>query len=300
MRHVLILVTAAAIAAAVAAIGDGDQQNTTLRIHVGARTVTIPLSRYQRAGAVKPVLLRRVIDTAIPSGGAVRRGTATITVRYDRAAVIRRASLLNGGGVVRTPARPIGVEIRAPVIRQAQRNTCESAALEILTAAAGRRIDQDRLQAAFPVSGPPDPAGAGPDRMWGDPDEGYVGRADGGGTDGGFGVYPPPVIATAARFGVTLDDLSGASPASIYSRLLSGRAVMAWVGLSDGPFASWLSPSGRRIDVNFGEHTIVLDGIRPDGQLLVSNPLEGTRELWSKSRFEAGWELLGRRAVSPS
>lgn len=298
MRRVLILVIAAAVAAAVAAATGGAQP--TLRVTAGARTVTIPVSRYRNADGVQPRLLRRAIDAAVPARAAVRRGTATITVGYDRVAVLRRAMALKDGGAVRAPARPLAAVIRAPVLRQAQRNTCESAALEILTATAGRRIDQNRLQAALPVSGPLDPVGSGPDRTWGDPDEGYVGRPDGGGTDGGFGVYPGPVVATARRFGVKLDDITGSSPDAIYARLLSGRAVMAWVGLSDGPFGSWLSPSGRRIDVNFGEHTVVLHGLRADGQLLVSNPLEGTRELWTKSQFEAQWDLLGRRAVSPA
>jgi hypothetical protein len=72
---------------------------------------------------------------------------------------------------------------------------------------------------------------------------------------------------------------------------------MAWIGLSDGPYGRWVSPQGKRIDVNFGEHTIVLVGVTRDGTLRIVNPLQGTSELWSRDRFEAAWQLLGRRAL---
>lgn len=115
--------------------------------------------------------------------------------------------------------------------------------------------------------------------MWGDPDEGYVGRADGTGPVGGFAVYPRPVARAARRYGVRLDDLTGAAPRAIYDRLLAGRAVLAWVGLADGPYGSWQTPAGRRVRVNFNEHTVVLTGVRSDGSLQVVNVLHGTREI---------------------
>ncbi len=134
--------------------------------------------------------------------------------------------------------------------------------------------------------------------MWGDPELGFVGRPDGGGTAGGFGVYPGPVAAVAKRNGRALSDLTRASPKRVYRRLLEGRAVMAWVGLSEGPYDTWRSPRGRSVRVNFGEHTVVLAGIRRDGSLRVVNPLQGTAEVWSRAKFEAMWALLGRRALS--
>lgn len=100
----------------------------------------------------------------------------------------------------------------APVIAQRLHNNCESAALEVLLATHGIRVDQLRLQAALPRSGPLDPQGTGPDRVWGDPDLGFVGRADGGGTAGGFGAYPRPVAAVAARYEMPLRNMTGRAP----------------------------------------------------------------------------------------
>lgn len=240
----------------------------------------------------------RLVARTVPARAELRRGRAVIVVRNDRAAVAREIGALGReGGSVRVPRRPVASRIDAPLIAQAQRNTCESAALAVLLAAAGTPIDQSRLQRALPRSGPADPQGVGPDRVWGDPDLGYVGRADGGGDAGGFGVYPGPVRRVAARFGTDLDDLTGVPARRVYERLLQGRAVMAWVGLSDGPAGEWRSPSGRRIRVNFEEHTVVLRGIAPDGSVRVSNVLKGTAETWSRERFESMWRLLGRRAL---
>jgi len=192
---------------------------------------------------------------------------------------------------------PIESAIAAPVLRQQLRNDCESAALSILMAATGRRVSQVRIQQLLPASGPLDPRGVGAERVWGDPDLGFVGRPDGGGVAGGFGVYPRPIIGVARRLGTQLDDLTGSSPQTLYARLLAGRPVIAWVGLSAGPYGSWRSPDGRVINVNFGEHTVVLRGVNRDGSLSVSNPLRGTAETWTRAQFASMWQLLDRRAV---
>lgn len=265
-------------------------------VSAGGRIVlrlSIPPGRRLAATVVR----RRLLDR-LPRGATASRGRARIVYRYDLAATVRRAVAAEStGGRVEAPRHAVASRIPAPVIRQAQRNTCESAALQILLAGTGADVSQQRLQRAFPRSGSPDPQGSGADRIWGDPDRGYVGRGNGGGVAGGFGVYPRPVAATARRFGRKLDDLTGSEPARLYRRLLRGRAVMAWIGLSDGPYGEWRSPQGRRVRVNFGEHTIVLAGVTRAGGLRVVNPLSGTSETWSRGRFEAAWKLLGRRAL---
>ena len=202
-------------------------------------------------------------------------------------------------GRVSTPATPAPRRLEpVPLVKQVYRNNCETAALEMVLAAAGRTVGQVALQRALPRSGPLDPTldAAGRILVWGDPDRGFVGRAEGGGVAGGFGVYQGPIRRLAARYGVPLRDLSRESPAVLYSRLRSGRPVMAWIGLSEGPYRSWRSPAGKRISVNFGEHVVVLTGIR-DGVLSVNDPLSGTRLEWTAPEFERRWRLLGMRAL---
>lgn len=186
-----------------------------------------------------------------------------------------------------------------PIVKQALRSNCETAALSMLIAWDGARVGQLVLQRQLVRSGPldPVPASAGGFPVWGDPDKGYVGRAEGGGRAGGFGVYQGPVRGLAARHGVRLVDLSRQPLSAISNRLARGVPVMAWIGLSEGPYRRWQTPNGKRIVANFGEHTVVLTGMR-DGLVLVNDPLDGVQKTWTLARFEQLWRLLGRRALS--
>lgn len=267
-------------------------QGSRLLGRVGLAPLTVD-GRLVRSRVLSAVARR------LPRSSVRRRGRATVRFRLDpRAAGLRAMRLGIEGGRVEVPARAVSATVSAPVVAQRLRNNCESAALQILLSTIGRKADQLRLQAELPHSGSLDPAGSGSAMTWGDPELGYVGRPEGGGAAGGFGVYQRPVAAAARRRGVGLRDLTDAAPGAVYARLLTGRAVMVWVGLSDGPYGEWRSPSGRSVKVNFGEHTVVLHGIRSDGSLEVSNPLYGTREVWGRKRFETMWERLGRRALS--
>ena len=71
---------------------------------------------------------------------------------------------------------------------------------------------------------------------------------------------------------------------------------MAWIGLSRGPYRSWRTPAGKRVTVNFGEHVVVLTGLRGDS-ISLNDPLSGSRLVWTRSQFLTKWRLLGRRAL---
>lgn len=194
--------------------------------------------------------------------------------------------------ISRTP-RPGAI----PVVRQVYRNNCETAALSMLLASVGVRVDQRRLQRELVRNGSLDPI-LSDDGMtiWGDPDLGFVGRVRGGGSAGGFGVYPGPIRSLAARYDVRLLDLTRRPVDEVISRVRSGRPVMAWIGLQEGPYRRWVSPAGKPIVVNFGEHVVVLVRVTPDG-IAVNDPLTGTRRTWSMAQFTKMWRLLGRRAL---
>ena len=302
-RRVLVLVAAAVAAASVvllvrSAAGVAPAA-TPLRIVAGTRTVATLDRRLLRSAAPEALgRVQRALSRQIPAAQWTVLRRAQVRYRNDRRATARLAVRApDTTAMVPLVRHAIESRIAAPVIRQRLRNDCESAALSILLAAGGRSISQVRIQGLLSRSGPLDPQGDGEARVWGDPDVGFVGRPNGGGTAGGFGVYPGPIIRVARRLGVTLENLTGAGPQRVYDRLLAGRPVIAWVGLSAGPYGSWRSPAGRLITVNFGEHTVVLRGVSNDGSLRVSNPLQGTAETWTRPQFESMWNLLGRRAV---
>lgn len=248
-------------------------------------------------GRVDPAGLRRIVRARLVRRWLVTRGSAQIDYRITPGAVVRRANL-DDGPLVRVAAFPRASVIRAPRVAQALRNNCETAALEVLLATVGRRSPQLALQAALRTSGPLDPIDGPRGRIWGDPDFGYVGRPGGGGVAGGFGVYEGPIRDLAAQRGVELQDLTGRRLADLLGRVRAGRAVMVWVGLSDGPYRRWRSPEGRGIRVNLGEHAVVLTGVDPEGRVSIVNVLEGTTEVWTQTKLLAMWELLDRRALA--
>jgi uncharacterized protein YvpB len=236
----------------------------------------------------------------LPAGLDRRSGRARIryTIPPRRARRIVRRALAARATRVDVPALPLWSRIELRPVRQVLHNDCEATSLSMLLAAAEIRAGQLELQSRLPRSGPLDPEPVAGSRLfrWGDPERGFVGRPDGGGTEGGFGVYEPPVRALAARYGVHLLDLRRRSEAAVRAAVLAGHPVLAWVGLADGPYLSWLTPSGRRITVNLDEHAVVLVGAGR-GYVLVNNPLTGVRERWSETLFSDRWRLLDRRAL---
>lgn len=304
-RNLLLILLIVGALLAVAFLRESDEPEArssapTVTVLAGDKQIAeLPTRGIWRGTSIDETELRRRLGARVSRRTAVKQGRARLVREPDVEDLVEQVINLGpDGGEVRLRRATVSATVAAPVVQQAQKNTCESAALEVLAATAGLSFDQGRLQELFPVSGTPDPQDGPNGRVWGDPDRGYVGRPDGGGTAGGFGIYPPPVRRVAGSLGFALDDLSGQPPEAVYRRLRSGRAVMVWIGLSDGPYGEWTSPQGRRIRANFGEHTVVLHGIREDGGLLVSNPLEGTREVWTAGDFERRWQLLDRRALA--
>lgn len=302
--RLLPLAAAAAAVAVVAFTGraqddQGGGREELILTTAGNEIARIDVSRFRKGEAIDAPRLAGTVRRRLPRTQIVRRGRARLTYELDRAAASRSAvALEDGTGSIEVPRRAVASKVTAPVVKQRLRNSCESAALQALLATKGVKKDQRALQQELPRSGSLDPQETGGGRVWGDPERGYVGRPEGGGTAGGFGVYQRPVAAVAARNGARLQDISGSAPAVVYRLLLEGRAVMTWVGLQDGPYGTWRSPEGREVQVNFGEHTVVLTGIRRDGTLRVMNPLTGAREAWTRQVFETMWARLDRRALA--
>lgn len=277
--------------------GDPAQSAKTVRVVSGGGVLMErPVASLRRLSAdeIRGWLAR------VPAARLERRGTVAIRLRTNRAALRRavRRALAAGGGTVAVPERAVASNARLPIVKQALRNNCETAALSMLLAARGIRADQLDLQRQLPRSGPLDPGTAADGTMlWGDPRRGFVGRPEGGGPAGGYGVYEGPIRRLADRRGAELRDLSRRRVSDIYRTLLRGKPVMVWVGLSDGPYETWRSPEGRPVTGNFGEHTVVLTGVRGES-LRVNDPLVGERAIWSKADFELMWARLGKRALA--
>jgi uncharacterized protein YvpB len=288
----IALFTALLLAAGTTACGSGN--GTTTR----DRPPPKPLAVYA-AGKLIETLRPHQRRFHLPATIRVQQGRATryLAIPGSRArSQIRRA--LGHAVATNLPVVPLRTTIALRSVRQVLHNDCEATALSMLHAAAGNNVGQLELQHRLPQSGPldPEPVAGSALFRWGDPERGFVGRPAGGGTEGGFGVYEPPVRALAERYSVPLVDLHGRGLPVVRHALLAGHPILAWVGLAAGPYLSWLTPSGRKITVNLNEHAVTLVGAGP-GYVLVNNPLTGQRERWSDELFSYRWRLLGHRAL---
>ncbi|MBS1879742.1 MAG: C39 family peptidase [Actinobacteria bacterium] len=266
-----------------------------VRLELGGTTV----ARAKVDSMRRPAAFAAALQ-ALPSQRVARVGRARITYAVDQAATAAalHQALRQGGGTVTAIEHPIASTITVPLIKQRLRDDCEATALSMVLGYAGRPVDQLQLQREVAHAKPLDPTtGANGEEVWGDPSLGFVGRADGGGPAGGFGVYQGPIRALAQSHGLAMTDLTGRSPNRVYAALLAGHPVLAWVALSPGPFASWASPAGRTIRINWGEHAVVLTGLAA-GTIAVNDPLSGERLSWTTSQFESMWAGLGHRALA--
>ena len=277
-------------------VGCGSGGPTTSRARAPHPTPLAVYAAGERIETLQPGQRRIGLPDRVVAGRG--RARLSLAVPHHRALRAVRRALAAHQTRVDLPVVPLWTTIALRPVRQVLHNDCEATALSMLLAAAGVRAGQLELQRRLPRSGPIDPEPVPGSRLfrWGDPERGFVGRPAGGGTEGGFGVYEPPIRDLAGRYGVHLRDLRGRGVAAVRAAVLAGHPVLAWVGLAPGPYLSWLTPSGREITVNLDEHAIVLVGAGP-GYVVVNNPLTGRRERWGEELFSDRWKLLGRRAL---
>ena len=184
------------------------------------------------------------------------------------------------------------ISLELPVIRQAYRNNCETAALSI---ALRGRVNQRRLQRLIPIDGTLDPVDGPAGRVWGDPSTGFVGRVEGG----GFGVYEGPLSTLGIRFDPGTQAIRAQRFEEIMRLLKDGRPVVLWAALGPSSPVTWRTADGRTIQADLAEHTIVLAGIDGRG-VVVHDPWTGRVTTESESALAARWKVLGRRAVATS
>lgn len=135
---------------------------------------------------------------------------------------------------------------------------------------------------------------------WGDPYATFVGSVYGDESAlTGYGTYAPPINRVAGAQGAwVLAAGSGYSPSDVYSQVLAGHPVIAWIS-SDWryhPSSPWVAFDGRRLGwAGPYEHAVVVVGMG-GSSLYVFNPWSG-RQWVSKSSFESAYASYGRMAV---
>lgn len=219
------------------------------------------------------------------------RVVAELTWSARDARALARAAAGTQTSIALNP-RVDSIDLRLPVIKQAYRNNCETAALSMaLRGAASQRT----LQAALPQSLPLDPQQGARGMVWGDPNTGFVGRVEGG----GFGVFEQPLARLGARYDAQTTAVRTARFNALLARVRAGHPVVAWTGLGPSAPWDWRTPAGREIRADRSQHTVVLAGVGPGG-VTIHDPWTGTSSTVTATSLRAGWERLGRRAVITS
>lgn len=269
---------------------DEPQPRTPLTLQAGAASARIdPATRQTIAG--RPDLARRWLSRHRSLRGV------TVTGRVEWSAPdaenLARAAADDVDTLTLSP-RVVRIAIDLPVLRQAYRNNCETAALSI---ALRGKVDQVRLQDELPVSQPLNPVAGTAGDIWGDPDKGFVGRVEGG----GFGVFEGPLARLGRRYDKGTRPLATRSFDAILNQVREGRPVILWAALGSSVPKTWTTPDGTLVRADFSEHTIVLAGVSPAG-VVVHDPWTGERRLDPAAALRERWIRLGRRAVvtSPS
>jgi uncharacterized protein YvpB len=219
-----------------------------------------------------------------------------------------------------TPPAPIGsaatatasvatdsgsVSLPAPIIKQDLALDCESAALQVALAIEHISVPQDRIYAGLPqdarspVLGPD-----GNPEHWGDPYVAFVGDVNGYEPSfTGYGVYYPPIVAAAERYGAHADGHTGWTVPEIIAQLRAGNPVVLWLTSDFKAHAPryWTAWDGRRIPWAIGEHAVPVIGYDPvQNTLTVVDVLYGVERTFSTQAFAAALTTFGGMGIAIS
>jgi uncharacterized protein YvpB len=171
-----------------------------------------------------------------------------------------------------TPTAPTATDVGAvslpgPIIKQDLALDCESAALEVALAIQHIDVAQDQIYSSLPQdSRPPTLGPDGNPARWGDPYSAFVGDVNGFEPSfTGYGVYYPPIVAAAERYGAIADGRTGWTIPEIVAQLRAGNSVVVWLTSDFKPHVPryWTAWDGRRIPWVIGEHAVPVIGYDP-------------------------------------
>jgi uncharacterized protein YvpB len=197
------------------------------------------------------------------------------------------------------------VSLTAPIIKQDLALDCESAALQVALAVQGIHVTQDQIYASLPQDARQ--VQLGPDgypERWGDPYAAFVGDVNGYEPSfTGYGVYYPPILAAAQRYGATAQGGLGWTVPEIVLQLHEGNSVVVWLTSDFLPHTPryWTAWDGRRIPWAIGEHAVAVTGYDPvTGTVTFVDVLYGVQRTLSTQAFAAAMTTFGGMAVAVS
>jgi uncharacterized protein YvpB len=253
--------------------------------------------RLRRPAVVAVGLLTLMAAVAIPLWTLAQASTSQAVATTPPAGI--------GGTPTQVVTDNGSVSLPAPVIKQDLALDCESAALEVALAIQHITVTQDQIYAGLPQD-PRSPT-LGPDgnpARWGDPYAAFVGDVHGYEPSfTGYGVYYPPIVAAAQRYGAQADAHMGWTIAEIIAQVRAGNSVVVWL-TSDFKAHTpryWTAWDGRRIPWAIGEHAVPVIGFDPVlNTLTVVDVLYGIERTFTDEAFAAAMTTFDGMGIAVS
>jgi uncharacterized protein YvpB len=253
--------------------------------------------RLRRPAVVAVGLLTLMAAVAIPIWTLAQASTSQAVATTPPAG--------SGGTPTQVVTDSGSVSLPAPVIKQDLALDCESAALEVALAIQHITVTQDQIYAGLPQD-PRSPT-LGPDgnpARWGDPYAAFVGDVHGYEPSfTGYGVYYPPIVAAAQRYGAQADGHMGWTIPEIIAQVRAGNSVVVWL-TSDFKAHTpryWTAWDGRRIPWAIGEHAVPVIGFDPVlNTLTVVDVLYGIERTFTDEVFAAAMTTFGGMGIAVS
>jgi uncharacterized protein YvpB len=197
------------------------------------------------------------------------------------------------------------VYLPGPIIKQDLALDCESAALQVALAVQNIQVPQDRIFASLPQDPrSPELGSDGYPVRWGDPYKAFVGDVNGYEPDfTGYGVYYPPIVAAAERYGAVADGHTGWTVAEIVAQLRLGNSVVVWLTSDFKAHIPryWTAWDGTRVPWASGEHAVPVIGYDPvQNTITFIDVLYGVQRTLTAQAFAAALTTFGGMGVTVS
>ena len=210
------------------------------------------------------------------------------------ALVNKRTALGVSGNIFPTPT------VFLPIVfdKQDRSLSCEVAALKMALAYHGVRVQESTLlkKVGFDTTAKKVVNGQ---KIWGDPNKGFVGDIDGKMPATGYGVYSDPITRAGKLYRPTYS-IASWDLRSLSYELDQGNPIIAWIYIGKGTADSWKTPEGKRIQAVYNEHTVVVNGYTGSSEaptgFHVIDTLYGP-QYYSAADFLKRWRTLGRTGV---
>ena len=180
-------------------------------------------------------------------------------------------------------------KLNVPYYAQQQSSTCTAAALRMTLGYRG--VGASEMSLVHKMGYKPREMNRDEQpHVWDDPDEMFVGYANGGSIFKGAGPDAGPVAKAAQASGRSASAVRGISASWIAQQLYAGNPVIMFGATRDAGYETWKTPTGKTVKMNRASHVVVVTGVRGEANnpigFWINDPLYGSY-YWTTGQVQA-------------